>query len=133
MRRKYPCSTFCIDIGADPTPAQPHNDRDAVVASITAFTEVADPPALDQTLTIPPLPEATRRILELKADPDFNLRDLTRVVEADPSLSARIIGWANSAYYGLARTGEVDLRCNPARDGSASDAEHGAGIAMQQD
>lgn len=92
---------FCIDIGAEPTPRQPHDDRDRVIASITAFTELRIRQRLDQTLTIPPLPEATRRILELKADPDFNLRDLTRVVEADPSLSARIIGWANSAYYGL--------------------------------
>ena len=92
---------FCIDIGAEPTPTQPINDREAVIASITAFTELRIRQRLDQTLTIPPLPEATRRILELKADPDFNLRDLTRVVEADPSLSARIMGWANSAYYGL--------------------------------
>ena len=88
---------FCIDIGAEPTPTQPINDREAVIASITAFTELRIRQRLDQTLTIPPLPEATRRILELKADPDFNLRDLTRVVEADPSLSARIMGWANSA------------------------------------
>ncbi len=92
---------FCIDIGAEPTPAQPHDDRDRVIASITAFTELRVRQRLDQTLTIPPLPEATRRILALKSDPDFDLRDLTRVVEADPSLSARIIGWANSAYYGL--------------------------------
>ena len=92
---------FCIDIGGDPTPAKSSNDRDAVIASITAFTELRIRQRLDQTLTIPPLPEATRRILELKADPDFDLRDLTRVVEADPSLSARIMGWANSAYYGL--------------------------------
>jgi HD-like signal output (HDOD) protein len=92
---------FCIDIGPEPTPARPDNDREAVIASISAFTELRIRQRLDQTLTIPPLPEATRRILELKADPDFNLRDLTRVVEADPSLSARIIGWANSAYYGL--------------------------------
>ena len=79
----------------------PNKDREAVIASITAFTELRIRQRLDQTLTIPPLPEATRRILELKADPDFDLRDLTRVVEADPSLSARIMGWANSAYYGL--------------------------------
>ena len=92
---------FCVDIGADPTPRKPNNDRETVFASITAFTELRIRQRLDQTLTIPPLPEATRRILELKADPDFNVRDLTRVVEADPSLSARIMGWANSAYYGL--------------------------------
>ena len=92
---------FCIDVGADPTPVKPTNDRDAVIASISAFTELRIRQRLDQTLTIPPLPEATRRILELKSDPDFDLHDLTRVVEADPSLSARIIGWANSAYYGL--------------------------------
>ncbi len=118
---------FCIDIGAEPTPRQPHDDRERVIASITAFTELRIRQRLDQTLTIPPLPEATRRILELKADPDFNLRDLTRVVEADPSLSARIIGWANSAYYGLREPVHVDLRCDPARHGSAGNAEHGVG------
>ena len=92
---------FCIDIGADPTPTTTANDHAQVLASVCAFTELRIRQRLDQTLTIPPLPEATRRILELKADPDFDVRDLTRVVEADPSLSARIIGWANSAYYGL--------------------------------
>lgn len=92
---------FCIDIGAEPTPAHVTHDHARVMQSIGAFTELRIRQRLDQTLTIPPLPEATRRILELKSDPDFDLRDLTRIVEADPSLSARIIGWANSAYYGL--------------------------------
>ncbi|HTO58834.1 MAG TPA: HDOD domain-containing protein [Pseudomonadales bacterium] len=92
---------FCVDVGPDPTPPTTANDHAQVIASVRAFTELRLRQRLDQTLTIPPLPEATRRILELKADADFDVRDLTRVVEADPSLSARIIGWANSAYYGL--------------------------------
>jgi HD-like signal output (HDOD) protein len=92
---------FCIDIGPEPTPKTTANDQAQVLASVREFTELRIRQRLDQTLTIPPLPEATRRILELKADPEFDVRDLTRVVEADPSLSARIIGWANSAYYGL--------------------------------
>ena len=98
-----------------------------VIASITAFTELRIRQRLDQTLTIPPLPEATRRILELKADPDFNLRDLTRVVEADPSLVRPHHRLGELCVLRSTRTGEIDLRRDPARDGSAGDVEHGVG------
>ena len=121
---------FCIDIGAEPTPPQPHDDRDRVIASITAFTELRIRQRLDQTLTIPPLPEATRRILELKSDPDFDLRDLT-VVEAD-QVYRRASSVGRTRLLRSARTGDVDLE-RPARHGSASDAEHGVGDCVQQD
>ena len=46
-----------------------------------------------------PLPEAARRIIELQADPDFDLSDLVKIIETDPAIATRIMGWANSALY----------------------------------
>lgn len=54
---------------------------------------------LDETLHIPPLPEAARRIIQLQTQPDYDLSDLTKIVESDPSLAAQIVGWANSPIY----------------------------------
>ncbi len=88
-------------VGAEPTAAPRTNDLAAIHTSLKKFTELRIRQRLDQTLTVPPLPEAARRIIALKADPDYAVRDITRIVEADPSLAARILGWANSAYYGL--------------------------------
>ncbi len=46
-----------------------------------------------------PLPEAVRRIVALQADPNYDLADLVQIIETDPSIASRIMGWANSAFY----------------------------------
>ncbi|MET0116136.1 MAG: HDOD domain-containing protein [Sedimenticola sp.] len=51
--------------------------------------------------SLPPLPEITRAILELYHNPLANAADLAKVVEMDPSLSAQVLKWANSAMYGF--------------------------------
>ncbi|MET0081738.1 MAG: HDOD domain-containing protein [Sedimenticola sp.] len=51
--------------------------------------------------SLPPLPEITREILELYHNPLANAADLAKVVEMDPSLSAQVLKWANSAMYGF--------------------------------
>lgn len=48
---------------------------------------------------LPPLPEITRRLLELRADPDANALMLAEAVGLDPMLSAQLLRWANSPYY----------------------------------
>jgi hypothetical protein len=88
---------FCAAISATPTPDDRHADRALIEHSISRFTERRIWQRLDETLRIPPLPTNVRRIMELKSDPDCELRDVTMVVESDPSLAARIVGWANSA------------------------------------
>ncbi len=35
----------------------------------------------------------------LQADPYYDLRELTRIIETDPSIAARIMGWANSSFH----------------------------------
>ena len=67
--------------------------------AITTFTGKRIRQRLDETLEIPPLPAAAQRIIALKSDPDYALADLVKVVETDPSIAARIMSWARSAFY----------------------------------
>lgn len=82
---------------------QPSGSRDAdrirIDAAVSRFTERRIQQRLDQTLHIPPLPEAARRIIALQATDDYDLKDLVAIIETDPSIAARIMGWANSAFY----------------------------------
>ena len=82
-----------------PTPFDPQDDEQDILSAVDAFTARRIEARLDETLHIPPLPEAARRIIALQQDPDFDLNDLVQIIETDPSLSARIMGWANSALY----------------------------------
>lgn len=49
---------------------------------------------------LPLLPEITRRLLELRDDPDASGTELALIVEQDPLLAAQLLRRANSAYYG---------------------------------
>ena len=49
---------------------------------------------------LPPLSNAARKILEIIYNPDIDISVFVDVVEQDPVLLAKLIGLANSAYYG---------------------------------
>lgn len=49
---------------------------------------------------LPPLPVSAQEILRVFADDSADLETVERVIALDPGLAARIIGLANSAYYG---------------------------------
>lgn len=53
--------------------------------------------------TLPPLPRTASRLLKLIGDPDVELEVVIEVIEQDPPLAARILGLANSAYFGQVR------------------------------
>jgi len=58
---------------------------------------------------LPALPEESGRILAAVNDPDIALEELVRVISTSPILVARLLGLANSAYFGF--PGKVtDLR-----------------------
>ncbi len=90
---------FVVDVGREPTPADRGRDLARIDMTLSRFTERRMQARLDETLHIPPLPEAARRVIALQADPHFDLADLVQIVETDPSIAARIMGWANSAFY----------------------------------
>ncbi len=58
---------------------------------------------------LPALPEESGRILAAVNDPEIVLEELVRVISTSPTLVARLLGLANSAYFGF--PGKVtDLR-----------------------
>ncbi len=83
------------------TPASADEDVADIHKAVSSFTERRIRDRLDDTLHIPPLPEAAQRIVALQRNPNCELKDLVRIVETDPAIAARIMGWANSARYGL--------------------------------
>ena len=58
---------------------------------------------------LPTLPEASCRIITAINNPDISIEELTRVISTSSALSGRLLGLANSAYFGW--PGEIeDLR-----------------------
>lgn len=51
---------------------------------------------------IPPLSMTATRLLEIAVDPELDVVQLAQVIEQDPPLTARILGLANSAFFGQA-------------------------------
>ena len=56
---------------------------------------------VEQISDLPPIPSVAIEIIELKANRFATAGDLAKIIEKDPGLSALIMGWANSAYYGF--------------------------------
>ncbi|MEE4280999.1 MAG: HDOD domain-containing protein [Pseudomonadales bacterium] len=82
------------------TPANREQDQQDIERAVLSFTARRIEARLDETLAIPPLPETAQRIIALAEDPMFDLNDIVTIIESDPAIAARIMGWANSAFYG---------------------------------
>jgi len=54
-------------------------------------------------LALPPLPEVVLRVRDLVERPDLRIPDLERELQRDPVLATRIVGVANSPFYGAVR------------------------------
>ncbi len=52
---------------------------------------------------LPPLSTTAGELLEVVADPDVEVEVIAAIIERDPALTARILGLANSAYFGQSR------------------------------
>jgi len=65
------------------------------------FTPPADMrQKISQIKALPPLPSMAQRILQLAADPLADAGKLGELIELDPLLTAQVIRWASSAFYG---------------------------------
>ncbi|MDP2128977.1 MAG: HDOD domain-containing protein [Pseudohongiella sp.] len=74
-------------------------DSQRITDSIRHFTTLRIKQRLDETLEIPPLSATADRIMQLRANPNATVNELTSIVEADPSLAAQVVSWASSPYY----------------------------------
>lgn len=77
-----------------------HGDLNAVNGVVHAFTVLRIKQRLAETLDLPPLPEIANRIIVLRADINAGPKELAQAVELDPSLSAQVVNWACSPFYG---------------------------------
>lgn len=55
---------------------------------------------IEQVTELPALPSMAQKIFQLNANPYAHAEDLAKLVERDPSLSAQIIRYAQSPFYG---------------------------------
>lgn len=78
----------------------PEHDLDQINTAIGKFTQRRIQQRLEDTLELPPLPETAQRILHLRLEPNASVSELAEIVERDPSLSAQVVSWASSSYYG---------------------------------
>ncbi len=93
-------SARVVAVGSPVRLTEGHTTPAAQISSaISTFTSRRLRQRLDQTLEIPPLPLAAQKIIALKANPNYSLADLVKVVETDPSIAAKVMAWACSAFY----------------------------------
>jgi HD-like signal output (HDOD) protein len=50
---------------------------------------------------LPAIPGVVTRVMELTSDPNVAVSDVTRVIEKDPALAAKLLKVSNSSYYGM--------------------------------
>lgn len=55
---------------------------------------------INKLKNLPALPEASAKILEAVNDPDIEIERLVKVISLSPALVARLLGLANSAFFG---------------------------------
>jgi HD-like signal output (HDOD) protein len=49
----------------------------------------------------PSLPQSVLKLNLLRSDPERSIKDIAKIVETDPVLSAKLLGLINSPYYGM--------------------------------
>ncbi len=64
--------------------------------------------SMEKLNKLPPLSNAARKILEIINNPDIDISVFVKVVEQDPVLLGKLIGLANSAYYGNRKISSVE-------------------------
>jgi len=50
---------------------------------------------------LPAMPEIVCKVMDLTNDPNVSVSDVTRVIEKDPALAAKLLKVSNSSYYGM--------------------------------
>ena len=55
---------------------------------------------IESTTKLPAMPDVAQSLLRLNTNPNSNISDLIEIIELDPSISAQIIRYARSAFYG---------------------------------
>lgn len=60
-------------------------------------------PLVEKIQSLPTMAKIGMKILDLAADPEVSMSELSKAIHQDPSLTARVLKVANSPFYGMAR------------------------------
>jgi len=89
------CLRWCFEIVADPAPETPPYNLCAPPA--------IEPQILDRLKAaiseVPPLPEIWHKVRDMVQSNEAAPRDLARLIEQDPVLTAHVLKWGNSVVY----------------------------------
>ena len=84
-----------------------HNDNDdAEGVSLKSFTPKRMQQRVKETFDLPAMPAIAQEVMRLRVDRNAGAAELAKIVAKDPSLSAQVISWASSPYYGY--QGNID-------------------------
>lgn len=76
------------------------------IARLNLPTDAEIQRKLEQVYRLPAIPAVATQILQLVSDPDSTAKDLSELVEMDPSIAAQVIRYARSSFFGY--RGNVD-------------------------
>lgn len=94
-------ASISISLAEIPTEVNDHlNDEGQMLKALGRFQSIRVRQRLEQTLELPPLPVSSQRILTLNSDEHSSTEELCNIINLDPSLSAQVVSWASSPYYG---------------------------------
>lgn len=71
-----------------------------VSQSIQQLTPLRIKQRLKETIELPAIPLIAQKILKLRFNPQSTSKELAQAIDKDPSLSAQLMSWAKSPYYG---------------------------------
>ena len=78
--------------------------QEDLAEAVNQFTPMRIKQRIDETFDLPAMPDIAQDIMRLRVDPAADAKKLASVVSRDPSLTAQIISWASSPYYGYKGT-----------------------------
>lgn len=55
---------------------------------------------IESTTDLPAMPDVAQELLRLNSDPNGNINKLVEIIELDPSITAQILRYARSAFFG---------------------------------
>ena len=98
---------ICVTLDSIPQPAVDQaDDEQQMLKALGRFQSIRLKQRLEETLEFPPLPASSQKIVHLCSKQDAGTDELCEVISLDPSLSAQVVSWASSPYYGA--PGEIE-------------------------
>jgi len=75
-------------------------------SNLQSFTPMRMQQRIEETFDLPAMPAIAQEVMRLRVDSKAGAHELAKIVAQDPSLSAQVISWASSPYYGY--QGKID-------------------------